>query len=286
MSKTDKDNKDEADKAKDTPKKSEAKSAKSKSDSAKSSATAKSKSVAKDKPKAKKQAAKNDQEAKSDKAPTDNEPVKEAVVAEGSAEKQTDSNEVEHSSEEKPQIHFEQHHVSKILDEVLEEDIPVGRSFKHPMILDLMLAAGLLIAMGAFTVGMFKMYITHSAEQAITQHNYKAAIAILKGAPFPGFLNFPGTNLDELLSQALYLDAMDKLEVDNDVDGALNELQQIKPGSRFFELAQTIISENFEPSPTLLQGGAQVIEDKPTQPAPAKDNLKDILPEEPKSGSL
>src|SRR5205814_10177421 len=77
------------------------------------------------------------------------------------------------------------HHVSKILDEVLEEPEPPpgGRRFRHPMILDLILRAGLLVAMGGFTVGLFKMYLVHSAQQAIWQHNYKAAIGILKGAP-------------------------------------------------------------------------------------------------------
>lgn len=179
-----------------------------------------------------------------------------------------------------PELHA--HHVSKILDEVLEEPVPAAgpRRFKHPMILDLILAMSLLIAMGGFTIGLFKMYLTHSAEQSITQQNYKAAIAILKGAPLPGFFTIPGSDPEELLAQALYLDAMDKLEND-DVDGALKELQQIKAGSRYFELAQELILENYEPSPTLLQGGAEHVETNP-EPLPEK---KPILPELPPDGS-
>ena len=171
------------------------------------------------------------------------------------------------------------HHVSKILDEVLEEPEESGSSgkFKHPMVLDIILAVGLLFAMGGFTVGLFKMYLTHSAEQSITQHNYKAAIAILKGAPVPGFFAIPGSDPDELLNQALYLDAMDKLEVDDDVDGALKEFQQIRPGSHFFTLAQEIIEENYTPSATTLQGGTSVTE----QAAPVQEN-KPLLPEAPK----
>jgi hypothetical protein len=176
---------------------------------------------------------------------------------------------------------MQQHHVSKLLDEVLEEPEPPpgARKFRHPMILDIALAVGLLAALGGFTVGLFKMYITHSAEQSIMRHNYKAAIAILQGAPLPGFFTIPGSDPDELLSQALYLDAMDKLEVDNDVDGALKELQQIRPGSRYFDLAQELIKENFEPSSTTLQGGAEHIEEHPVETPEKKPLLPEAQPE-------
>lgn len=162
-------------------------------------------------------------------------------------------------------VELHQHHVSKILDQVLDEPDPAvtPRKIKHPMILDVGLAVGLLVAMGGFTIGLFKMYLTHSAEQSITQHNYKAAIGILKGAPLPGFFVIPGSDPEELLSQALYLDAMNKLDVDNDVEGALKELQQIKPGSRYFVLAQEIIQENFVPASVTLQGGAEHLETDP-----------------------
>jgi hypothetical protein len=177
-----------------------------------------------------------------------------------------------------------QHHVSKILDEVLdepEEPVTEGR-LKHPMWLDVILAFGLLVTVGGFTIGLFKIYVTHTAEQSITQHNYKAAIALLKGVPFPGFFTIPGSDPEELLAQALYLDAMDKLEVDNDVDAALNQLQQIPPGSRFFPLAQEIIEENFEPSATTLQGGTSITEEAPikapVEKQPILPELKDATP--------
>jgi hypothetical protein len=187
------------------------------------------------------------------------------------------------SDEEKPaELHA--HHVSKILDEVLQEPAPSetpGR-FKHPMILDVILAIGLLVAMGGFTVGMFKMYLTHSAEQSITQNNYKAAIAILKGAPLPGFFTIPGSDPEELLAQALYLDALDRLEVEKDTDGALKQLQEIRPGSRYFVLAQKIIEDHHRPSSTFLQGGTELIETNPDK-TPEK---RPILPDLPPDGSL
>ena len=191
----------------------------------------------------------------------------------------TNKAEGEDSSLIQPELH--QHHVSRLLDEVLEEPTQTGRRFKHPMILDLALAIGLLSALGGFTIGLFKMYLTHSAEQSITQRNYKAAIAILKGAPLPGFFTIAGSDPEELLSQALYLDAMEKFVMENDVDEALRELQQIRPGSRYFNLAQELIDEKAEPSPTFLQGGTQQIETSPEVP----QQKKPILPELPQEGS-
>jgi hypothetical protein len=175
-----------------------------------------------------------------------------------------------------------QHHVSKILDEVLEEpdESQSPARIRHPMVLDILLAVSLLFAMGGFTAGLFKMYIAHSAQQSIMQHNYKAAIAILKGAPLPGFIAIPGGSPDsdpqELLNQALYLDGMEKLDSKTDVNGGLNELQQIQAGSRFFTLAQEAINENFEPSSTRLEMG---IEHEEKNPQPEK---KPFVPEYPK----
>jgi hypothetical protein len=176
-----------------------------------------------------------------------------------------------------------QHHVSHLLDEVLDEPEPPpnARRLRHPMVLDLILGVGLLVAMGGFTIGLFKMYVVHSAQQSIFQHNYKAAIGMLKGVPAPGLFSIPGADPDELLNQALYLDAMDKLEVDNDTDGALKELQQVKAGSRYFSLSQQIIEENFTPSSTTLQAGATAT---PADAVPIEER-KPILPDEPQGGS-
>jgi len=181
---------------------------------------------------------------------------------------------------ESPQVELHQHHVSKLLDEVLDvpEEAIAPRRFKHPMILDLVLGIGLLLALGGFTVGLFKMYVTHSAQQSITQQNYPAAIAILKGLPLPGFFTMPGSDPQELLSQALYLDAMDKLDNNRDTDLAIQELQQIKPGSRYFDLAQELINENATPSSTFLTGGATHVETNPEKNV----EKKPLLPEQPK----
>jgi hypothetical protein len=179
--------------------------------------------------------------------------------------------------------HLEQHHVSKILDEVLEEpeETPAMKRFRHPMWLDLILGAGLLITVGGFSIGLFKIYVTHTAEQCITQRNYPAAIAILRGTPVPNLFAMPGADTQELLNQALYLDAMDKLELQNDVQGAIRELGQIEPGSRFFKLAQEIITEDFEPSSTQLKAGAEVTETNPKAPK----ERKSVVPEIPQDAS-
>ena len=163
--------------------------------------------------------------------------------------------------------------VEKILE---QPQVEPTRSIRHSMLLDLALGVGLLLAMGGFTIGLFKMYLTHSAEQSIIQHNYKAAISVLKNAPLPGFCNFSGSDPEELLNQALYLDAMDKLEVDNDASGALEELQQIIPGSRYFTLAQMIIEEHLHPpsvtSPNAVSQAGKV-------PVAIKDKTPELSPD-------
>jgi len=185
------------------------------------------------------------------------------------------------SSEVPVELH--QHHVSKLLDEVLEEPEPPsgGKGFKHPMLLDIALAVGLLVALGGFTVGLFKMYTAHMAHDSITRGDYQAAISLLRGTPFPGFFTIPGDDPDELLNQALYLDAMKKMNVDNDLDGALEQLQSVRPGSHYFELAQELIEANTVPSAVGLQGGTSVTE----QAAPAEPEKKPILPELPQDAS-
>jgi hypothetical protein len=54
-----------------------------------------------------------------------------------------------------------QHHISKILDEVLEEsaaeEAKPARFRHHPMLIDLIIALGLLISVGGFSVGLLRM---------------------------------------------------------------------------------------------------------------------------------
>ena len=144
-----------------------------------------------------------------------------------------------------------------ILDEVLDEpEDPISNRYRHPVALDIGLAIGLLLAMGAFSAGLVKMYVSHSAEQSITQRNYQAAIALLEGAPFPDLFSPPGSEPKELLNQALYLDAMEKLDAYSEDPTAIKELEKIDASSRFFELAQEILKEHFKPSSVQLQAGA------------------------------
>jgi hypothetical protein len=154
------------------------------------------------------------------------------------------------SAQAKPEK-LQQQHVSRILDAVLEEPVeesPSHHGFKHPLFLDVILAAGLLVAMAGFSIGMFKIYITHSAKQSINQQNYHAAIVLLKGTPLPGFFNIAGSEDSvELLNRALYLDAISKLEINREDQSALDELQQIRPGSGYFELAQDLLRDNSPP---------------------------------------
>ena len=146
------------------------------------------------------------------------------------------------------------HKVSHILDEVLEEvDRVAPRHNRHPLIIDIAMALCLLLIMGAFSAGLIKMYVSHSAEQSINQRNYQAAIALLEGAPFPALFSPPGSEPKELLNQALYLDAMAKLNANNEDSIALKELEKIDASSRFFELSQEILKEHFKPSAVQLQ---------------------------------
>lgn len=112
-------------------------------------------------------------------------------------------------------------------------------TYKHPMVVDLAIAIGLLFAMGALTISIVRTYIAHSAKTSIMQGNYKAAIQILRGAPVPDIFAGAGAeNSDDLLDQALYLDAMEKLDNDHQDQTAPQELSKISPGSRFYDLAQ------------------------------------------------
>jgi hypothetical protein len=178
-----------------------------------------------------------------------------------------------------------QHHISKILDEVLDEPdepAPGGRAYKHRMFVDLLLGIGLLVATGGFTIGLMKIYITHAAQQSIAQRNYKAAISILRDSPLPGLFTMQGSDPEELLNQALYLDAMEKLDADGEDTAALKELGKIQVSSRFFDLAQEILKEHHKPSAVQLEGEAQH-EASPNDPV--VEEKKPILPEPEKEGS-
>jgi len=154
-----------------------------------------------------------------------------------------------------PELH--QHHVSNILDEVLDEtpQEEERRHHGHPMILDLILAVGLLFVLGGFTAGLFGMYLTHAAEESIARGNFQAAIVVLEGVPLPDLFAPPSSRPRELLDQALYMDAMQKFNVNTEDPTALTELERIEPGSSFFEVAQTILKEQFKPSAVTLQTG-------------------------------
>ncbi|MBS1989031.1 MAG: hypothetical protein JSS86_03705 [Cyanobacteria bacterium SZAS LIN-2] len=141
--------------------------------------------------------------------------------------------------------------INSMADKILAEQLPVdapdkiikaqSKTYKHPMAIDLLLAVGLLFAMAGLTVSFVKTYITHSAKTSILQGNYKAAIGILHGSPIPEFFGGAGTdNSEDLLNQALYLDAMEKLDANRDDQTALQELAKVTPsqGSAYYDLAQ------------------------------------------------
>jgi hypothetical protein len=152
----------------------------------------------------------------------------------------------EDSSSEK----LHQHHVSGVLDDVLEETAPaeIPPRLRHPMVVDIVLAVGLLTTLAAFAAGLMRMYVAHAAEQSMIKGNFKAAIAILKGTPLPSVFEPPGSEPKELLDKAYYLDAMEKLNAYSEDQSALKELESIEPGSPFFELAQIILKEHSNPS--------------------------------------
>lgn len=192
-------------------------------------------------------------------------------AAESSAETNAQEKSVADNSPPLTQVH-----VSHLLSEVLQEPQPepsaIVRKVRIPIIFDIILAVGLLIAVGGFTFGLFHMYLVHSASQAISEQKYKAAIAILKGAPFPQIFSKPGSDTEEMLSKATYLDAMDRLESENDIKGAIDQLNEIKAGSKYFSLAQEAINDNTEPATMMLQGGTEH-----TDTAPPEEEQKSLL---------
>jgi hypothetical protein len=153
---------------------------------------------------------------------------------------------------------LQQQKISGILRAVL--DVPPvenadDKKLRYPWYVDVALGMGLLLAVGGFSLGLFKMYVTHKAQQCIIQGNYQAAIGLLKGSPVPTFgMTLHEEDPDQMLARALYLDARRKIE-QNDIRGGLAELQQIRAGTDEFNDAQRILVENFTPSDTQLTGG-------------------------------
>ncbi|MBX9666979.1 MAG: hypothetical protein K2X93_05135 [Candidatus Obscuribacterales bacterium] len=131
----------------------------------------------------------------------------------------------------------------RMLDSVIDAAV-ARRKFKQPMLFDILLAVGLLFAVAGFTTGLMRIYIIHMAKQNINQHNYRAAITILKRNSVPEFFSGFGSDPSELLNQALYLDALNKLEANSEDQAALSQLGKITEGSRFYDLAQKILKEN------------------------------------------
>jgi hypothetical protein len=163
-----------------------------------------------------------------------------------------------------------QHHVSSILNALLEEEIAedpnagMSSRFRYPVYVDALLGLGLLVAVAGFTIGLFKMYVTHEAQQHIMQGDYTTAITVLEHTPMPPVFTMDGANPDEALAQALYLDALQKFDAGANND-AWSELQKIRPGSKYFDQSQRLLSENFVPSDTILQCGVTTGDDAPVQ---------------------
>lgn len=178
-----------------------------------------------------------------------------------------------------------QTHMSRFLDEVLEDtsQSPKQKRLAHPIVLDVLIGCGLLLAMGGFSVGLFKIYVAHSAQQSINQHDYRAAIALLRGSPLPGWFSFTGAapDADELLNRALYLDSMERLEINNDDNEAISQLSKIQPGSHYFLLAQDTLRAHYKPSSRQLSGEAS----HDASPTDVDAEPKPIIPDEPKEGS-
>jgi hypothetical protein len=171
----------------------------------------------------------------------------------------------------------------KLLAEELAAESPEkglktqSKTYKHPMAIDLLLAVGLLFAMAGLTVSFVKTYITHSAKTSILQGNYKAAIGILHGSPIPEFFGGAGTdNSEDLLNQALYLDAMEKLDNNRDDQTALQELSKVSQGSFYFELAQDQFRKlKMHETDAQTQSNQAIAPEPPSSPPPAAGGAAD-----------
>jgi len=132
------------------------------------------------------------------------------------------------------------------------------RGHKHPIVIDVVLACGLIFAVGGFTIGLLHMYVNHLAEQSLKRNDYAAAVALLDGIP-QSFLS-ADTDSKDLFDRALYLDAMQKLTTNPEDKLAVRELDRIMPGSQFFESSQEVLTEHFKPSSITLTCGTSKVE--------------------------
>ncbi len=171
------------------------------------------------------------------------------------------------------------HHSFKMLEEVLEQppEERARRIFKQHMFFDVLLGFGLLVAVAGFTIGMMRIYVTHMAKQSINQHNYKAAISMLKKDPVPELFEGFGADPSDLLNQALYLEAMEKLDANPEDPTALAQLAKISAGSRYFPLAQEILDKNTVPSELKLHGSTSHFANPEEIKEPAKKPLFEEL---------
>jgi hypothetical protein len=153
------------------------------------------------------------------------------------------------------------HHLSKILHDALDQSVESDavahgdeatkpRNHKHPIVIDVVLACGLIVAVGGFTVGLLHMYVDHLAEQSLKRNDYSAAVALMDGMP----QIFMGTDSEsrELFDRAVYLDATRKLNLNPNDQFALSELNRIMPGSQFFDSSQEVLTEHFKPASVTL----------------------------------
>jgi hypothetical protein len=158
---------------------------------------------------------------------------------------------------------------SKILNEVLDQspeetgetsgDKP-RRSHRHPIVLDLVLAGGLIFAVGGFTAGLLHMYVNHLAEESLQRNDYAAAVALLDGMPLPQYFMAAGSESRDLFDKALYWDAKQRLEKNTNDKTAITELDKIMPGSSFFDSSQETLTEHFKPAPITLSCGTSKVD--------------------------
>ncbi len=165
--------------------------------------------------------------------------------------------------------------VTEILDkELLSESEPQAQ-IKRPLVLDLILVCGVVLAVGAVTVSFLKLYMADTAKQYIAHKKYEQAISMLKESPILAFFPNFGDDPKELLSEALYLDGIKKVNEQNDVDGGLKELGRIRPGSAYFVPAQDIIYKESKPSQRILLGGTST--SAPAAPPSASEKVENML---------
>lgn len=226
-------------------------------------------------------------EIKSTAEPDDNRALSEPAISDKVAASDSETQSGAETTEEPAEGRrtFSKIHVSHILDEVLEESAETAalpeetrKRLRYPMVIDLVLGLGLLVATGGFTLGLFNMYLVHAAADSINKSNYEAAVHILRGAPMPQVFAAPGSDTEELMSQAIYLDSFEKTKQGR-VEDAILQLKLIKPGSKYFPGAQHLIGENTERAEVLLEGGAETLETSPP-PVPKKTAIEHALQSE------